>query len=280
MIAELRELWRFRELLATMVERDLKIRYKNSVLGFFWSLLNPLATVLVLTLVFEYIAGIGGPNYSAYILAAILPYLFFQQAILDSAMSVLGNVQLVKKIYFPREILPLAAVASNLIHFLLALGVFFVFLLFIWIANPGQSPFQWTAVFLPLLILVNLALALGIALIVSALNAFYEDVKYIAQVVLYLLFYLCPIVYFSEQVMARTSPMVSMLYHLNPMATLCTAYRKLLLAPQPVNVGGGTVPASPIDLPMLGVATFISFSVLVFGYSVFNRMKWRFVERP
>jgi ABC-type polysaccharide/polyol phosphate export permease len=280
MIAELRELWKFRELLATMVERDLKIRYKNSVLGFFWSLLNPLATVLVLTLVFEYIAGIGGPNYSAYILAAILPYLFFQQSILDAAMSVLGNVQLIKKIYFPREILPLAAVVSNLIHFLLALGVFFVFLLVVWIANPGPSPFQWTAIFLPFLIVVNLALALGIALIVSALNAFYEDVKYIAQVVLYLLFYLCPIVYFSEQVMARTSPMVSTLFHLNPMATLCTAYRKLLLAPQPVNVGGGTVPASPIDLPMLGIATLVSFVVLIFGYSVFNRMKWRFVERP
>jgi len=277
---ELKELWKFRELLFSMVERELKIRYKNSVLGFFWSLLNPLITMVVLTLVFKYIAGLGGNSYGAYILAAMLPYLFFQQAILDASMSVLGNVQLVKKIYFPRECLPLAAVLGNLVHFLLALGVFFIYLLGVWIVNPGESPFRWTTIFLPILILINTALATGIALIVSALNTFYEDVKYIVQVVLYLMFYLCPIVYFSEQVTHRTTPLVSFLYHLNPMATLCTAYRKVLLAPHDVVVSNGTIPAAPIDWPMLGIATAVSFGTLFFGYRVFNRLKWRFVERP
>ncbi len=278
---ELRELWKFRELLVSMVERELRIRYKNSALGFLWSLLNPLLTMLVLTVVFKYIAGLGGDNYSAYVLAAMLPYLFFQQAILDASMSVLGNVQLVKKIYFPREILPLAAVASNLVHFLLALCVFFVYILFVWITKPGQSPFQWTSFLLPVLILANVALATGIAFFVSALNTFYEDVKYITQVLLSLLFYLCPVVYFSEQVQHRASPMVSFLYHLNPMATFCTAYRKLLLAPQAVPNGPTeSIPAAPLDWTMLGIATFVSFAVLILGYRTFNRLKWRFVERP
>ncbi|RYD39626.1 MAG: ABC transporter permease, partial [Verrucomicrobiaceae bacterium] len=104
MRAELRELWRFRELLLTMVERELRIRYRNSALGILWSFLSPLATTAVLTLVFGYLAPTSGAkNFSAYILAAYLPYLFFQQSVLDSAQSVLSQVDLVKKIYFPRE---------------------------------------------------------------------------------------------------------------------------------------------------------------------------------
>src|SRR3990172_8173834 len=128
MLAELKELWRFRELLYSMVERELKIRYKNSFLGFFWSLLNPLLTVAVLTYVFRNYVGLETKNLSAYILAAYLPFIFFQMSVLDSAQSVLSNIQLIKKIYFPREILPLAQVISNFIHLLLALLVFFGYL--------------------------------------------------------------------------------------------------------------------------------------------------------
>jgi ABC-type polysaccharide/polyol phosphate export permease len=284
MLAELKELWRFRELMLSLVERDLRIRYKNSFFGFFWSLINPLVTVLVMTVVFKYLLGSDTPNLSAYILAAYLPYMFFQLALMDSSQSVIASLPVVRKVYFPREVLPLATVASNFVHFLLALAVFFAYLLSIWARNPQIPPFEWSMLWLPLLLVVNLALCAGLALIVSALNTFYEDVKYVLGVGLYLLFFLSPIMYFSENVyhapVAQASPWVYTLYHLNPVAMLATAYRKVLLAPQDVEVDGRMVPPLPLDWGLLGVTALISFGLLVGGYALFNGMKWRFVERP
>jgi lipopolysaccharide transport system permease protein len=284
MLGELKELWRFRELLFTMVQRDLKIRYKNSALGFLWSLLNPLITVLVMTLVFKNYVGIETRNLSAYVLAAYLPFMFFQLCLMDSSQQILANMPLIKKIYFPREILPLASVVSNFIHFLLALLVFFAYLLVIYLRDPRVPPFQITALYLPLLLAINFALAAGLSLIISALNTFYEDVKYIVSVLLYLLFFLTPIMYFSEAVWASAaedgSPLVYTLYHLNPVAMLSTAYRKLLLAPQPLTFGGEVHAPLPLDWGLLAAAGLTSAVVLVFGYGLFNRLKWRFVERP
>lgn len=289
MLAELKELWRFRELLYSMVERELKIRYKNSFLGFFWSLLNPLLTVFVLTFVFKNYVGLQTKNLSAYILAAYLPFIFFQMAVLDSAQSVLSNVQLIKKIYFPREILPLAQIISNFIHLLLALLVFFGYLLVVYLLNPSVSPFQTTSLLLPVVLLVNFALAAGIGLLVSALNTFYEDVKYIVSVLLYILFFLCPIMYFSENVHANATGqgggLAYVVYHLNPVAMLCTAYRKILVAPQPVEMANPdgsvtSIPALPLDWSLFGATALMSAVFLVVGYMVFNRLKWRFVERP
>lgn len=286
MLAELKELWRFRELLLSMVERELRIRYKNSVLGFFWSLINPLVTVAVMTLVFKVIIRNNTPNFGAYILAAYLPFMFFNLAVMDSAQSVLIALPLVKKIYFPREILPLAAIIGNFIHLLLALAVFFVYLLVVYLLDPRIVPFQLTTLFLPLLLIINFALVVGLGLIVSALNTFYEDVKYMVGVILYLMLFLCPIMYFSETVfeaMSKRGPLghwLYVLYHLNPVATLSTAYRKVLVAPQPVDVGGGKTLLLPIDWQMIGIAALVSFALLIYGYHVFNRVKWKFVERP
>lgn len=290
MRAELAELWRYRELLWTVVLRELRIRYKNSYLGFFWSILNPLVTVLVMTLVFKYVLGQQVKNYSAYVLAAYLPYMFFQLSLLDSSQSILSQITLLKKIYFPREILPIGSVLANFVHFLLAMLVFFAYLLFVWILNPGESPFRWTIAYLPFLVIMQLALTMGLALIISAMNTFYEDVKYMVSVGLYLLFFLCPIVYFSEQVLHasglpnQSRVTVYTLYHLNPIAMLLTAYRKTMLAPQSVISERGGVKVDlgvlPLDWKLLGIAAAVCFATLVFGYHVFNRKKWQFVERP
>jgi len=286
MLSELRELWRFRELLLTMIERELRIRYKNSFLGFFWSLLNPLITVLVMTVVFKYLVGNPTPNFSAYILAAYLPYMFFQFALMDSAQSVLASLPVVRKVYFPREILPLAAIGGNFIHLLLALLVFFLYLLGVWLVDPRVPPFTWTALLLPVLVLINLMLALGLGLIISALNTFYEDVKYIVGVGLYLLFFLSPIMYFSEnvryskQLQGSAGDFIYVLYHLNPVAMLSTAYRKVLIPPQKVYVNGNWVDPLPLDPWLFGALVVTSVLTLIVGYGMFNRLKWRFVERP
>lgn len=279
---ELRELWRFRELLLSMVEREIRIRYKNSVLGFFWSLLNPLVTVLVMTLVFKNFLGQNTQNLSAYILAAYLPFLFFQMSLLDSSQSVLASISLVKKIYFPREILPLSAILANFIHFLLALLVFGVVMIVVWLQDPRDFPFSSRIIFLPLLLIIQFALCTGLGLLISALNTFYEDVKYIVSVLLYLLFFGCPIMYWSENVAQgfKDWPVGYTLYHANPMAALCTGYRKIMLDPQPMKMGDQVLQPLPLDLWMLGGSALSSFLILWMGYAVFNRLKWRFVERP
>jgi len=291
MRAELKELWRFRELLLSLVERELRIRYKNSVLGFFWSLLNPLITATVMTLVFKFFLGQDVSSYGLYVLAAYLPYIFMQFSLMDSAQSVLISLPVIRKVYFPREILPMAQVLANFIHFCLAMLVFFLIATAVWIRDPsGQFPIQATAVLLPFLMIINLMLAMGLGLIVSALNTFYEDVKYLLSAALYIGFFLCPVMYFSEnvfyatQTQGGTGRLIYFLYHANPMATLCTAYKKTLLAsvPVPVNRGatGEVMPGMPLDWAMVGLAAVTSFGILVFGYWMFNRMKWRFVERP
>lgn len=289
MLAELKELWKFRELLFSMVQRDLKIRYKNSFLGFLWSLLNPLVTVTTMTIVFRLFMNNNTPNLGAYIFAAFLPYMFFQLAIMDSAQTVLSNIQLIKKIYFPREILPLASAISNFIHFLMGLLVLFAFMIVVYIFFPGPSgeriwPFHSGILNLPLLLLISFCLTLGVAFIVSAANTFYEDVKYIAAVLLYLLMFICPVMYFSEQVYYshanQANALVYRLYYMNPVATLCTSYRKAILAPQPVTIDKVSYPAFGMEWHYIFVALAVSIFFLIFGYWTFNRLKWKFVERP
>lgn len=297
MQSELKELWRFRELLYTMVQRDLKIRYKNSALGFFWSLLNPALTVAAMSFVFTNFIGFSIPNYTAYLFAAYLPFIFFQNCLMDSAQTVIVAMPLIKKIYFPREILPLASVISNFVNFTMSMAVFFLFLIGVYIFHTGPHgeriwPIQGTVVFLPLLMLISLFLAAGFSLMISAINTFYEDVKYILGVILYLLFFFCPIVYFSELVgnsklNIGSGGLYFNLYCLNPVAELCIAYRKLILAPTPVPSGTDPktlepilIPALPFNWTYLVAAAIMSIIILFAGYAVFNKLKWRFVERP
>lgn len=285
---EFAELWRFRELLFAMVEREIKIRYKNSALGFLWSLVMPLATIFVMWLVFKVFMRNATPSFSAYVLAAYLPYQFIQMAILDSAQSVLISLPVVKKVYFPREILPLASVISNFIHFLLSLPVFFGFL-FITYASTGfeVSPFTWRLWFLPVLLVITFMLTAGVAFIISALNVFYEDVKYIISLLLYLMFFLTPVMYFSENVYYALidkpyGKTLYIIYHLNPIAMLATAYKKTLVPLGKIDAGGtsGLVSPLPFDWALFGVTVAISLFLFFGGYALFNRLKWKFVERP
>ncbi len=283
----LKELWRFRELLFTLVERDLRIRYKNSYLGFFWSLLNPILMMGVMTLVFKYAFDNPMPNFSAYFLAAYLPFMFFQMALLDSAQSVVGALPIIRKVYFPREVLPLAGIASNFIHFMLALVVFFIFLIQLWLRHRDASVFSWNMLYLPILLIINICLVTGVGLIVSALNTFYEDVKYLVSFALYIGYFVCPVMYFSENIYysnnlekAGIRDIVYFIYHLNPLAMLCNAYRKVLLAPINVYVNG--VERAPVELDwgLLAITGIVSVCILVYGYQLFNKLKWKFVERP
>lgn len=295
MLSELEELWKFRELLFVMVQRELKVRYKNSALGFLWSMLNPLITVLVMSFVFESFLhrGNGIPSVTAYILAAYLPFTFFQLCLLDSSQTILNAMPLIKKIYFPREILPIASVLSNFIHLLMALLMFFLYLTLVYFRSVltngfagAENPFQFTTIYLPVLLIINLMLSMGLAFLVSAWNTFYEDIKYIVSVLTYLMFFMCPILYFEEHVAnsQRNLAWHGWLYNLmnlNPVFALSSAYRKVLVAPPSLIVDNGVkMNVIPINWVHIGMTGVLSLLILIWGYSVFNKLKWRFVERP
>lgn len=275
MLKELAELVRYRELLLNLVIRDLRVRYKNSFFGFFWSLANPLVQVATITIVFKYILNVRIENYSAYLLCAFLPWTFFQMSVLDAAQSVLFHGDLVKKTYFPREILPASIVLSNLVHFVLALAVFFVYLLVL------GTPILVTWLLLPVVILIQLMLNMGVAFFVSCLNVFYEDIKYLATVLMNLLFYLMPVIYLVEQIVSSQRipdayrPVLVKLYFLNPLSMLITTYRKLLLPA--FNVG--PIYDIPLSYGYLALAGLTSLLIFLAGYAFFNSRKWSFAER-
>jgi len=280
MVNELRELFRYRYLLSQLVARDIKVRYKNSFLGFFWSLANPLLQVATMTVVIKYVMLLEIPNYSAYLLVGYLPWMFFQMALLDSSQVVLSHRDLLRKVYFPREVLPLSVVAANLIHYVLALVVFFAYLLFYRLFLHG-APIRITVLWLPVLMALQTALVIGLAFFISCLNVFYEDVKYLLTVLLNVFFYLTPIMYPAELVYAKlNSPLLYRLYLLLPMNALTDAYRKTLLPP----ISGLTIKETPIhSLPLdygaLAAAGALCVIIAVTGYAFFNARKWVFAER-
>lgn len=294
LVDEAREVWRYRELLGELVQRELDVRYKNSKFGVAWSLANPIVRALILWAVFEYIIQLGVPNYSAYLLAAFFPWTYFLTGILDACDSVSKHKSLIKKVYFPRELLPLATTIANLRHFFLSLAVLGVYLVFLYAWNSFATgtlslpPLQ--ILLLPVLVLMQTLLIGGIALFLSALNVFYEDTKFLAAVVMDLLFYGVPIVYFLEMIPATTkippdfAGFIYALFLLNPFTVVLVCYRNFLLQPAIMPAGKMSLEVNlPINQGVPWDTFWLSFllTILVFlgGYTFFNRMKWRFVEQ-
>lgn len=282
MADELKELFRYRYLLAQLVVRDIKVRYKNSLLGFFWSLANPLIQVATITIVIKYVMQMDIPNYSAYLLVAYLPWMFFQMALLDSSQVVLAHRDLLKKVYFPREVLPLSVVLANLVHYVLAMVVFFAYLLFYRFFMHG-APIAPTALWLPVLMALQTSLVIGLAFFISCLNVFYEDVKYLLTVLLNVFFYLTPVMYPAELVFRKLDALhlsgLYNLYMLVPMNALTNAYRKTLLPPfEALTIKGTPVASQPIDWGLVAGAGAICLLVAVAGYAFFNARKSVFAE--
>lgn len=284
MIDQLRELFRYKDLLKQLVVRDLKVRYKNSVLGFFWSLANPLIQVATITIVVKYVLQVEIPNYSAYLLVGLLPWVYFQMALLDSSQVVLLHRDLVRKIYFPREVLPISLVISNLIHFLLALVVFFAYLYFYIHLTLGGVGLMPIVLLLPALIVLQSLLIVGLTFFVSAMNVFYEDTKYILTALLSVLFYLTPVMYPAEFVREtilryHLPEILYKLYLLNPVNALTDAYRKALLPPFAGGLRGAHIATQPLDVTMLGICAVLCLTFALAGYAYFNARKWAFAER-
>lgn len=223
MASQLSEVFKRGELIRNLVVRQLKVRYKSSSLGFLWSLLNPLLMALVYWVVFSGVfkgwRGAGIENYPAYLIVGLFSWNFFASSVSDSSNAFVGNVSLVKKVYFPRIILPLAAVLTNLVNFILSLVIVFI-LLAVWKIDLGIS-----LTMLPLLILIEFMLAAGVSFFVCCLNVLFRDVEHMLQVVLFAGFFLTPVIYPYKLVIPQSN---HLLYLLNPMASLIVCYQSIL----------------------------------------------------
>ncbi len=288
MAEELRELWRFRDLLRQLVRRELKVRYKNSALGFLWSIVPPLLQVLVFTFFIGAIRT-SAPNAGAYMLCGVIPWTFINTATLDSSQSLLINFPIIRKVYLPREIIPLAIVISNFIHFLLGWAVFFVFYLIVMpVLRPGGGiPLQTQMLWFPVVTAVAVMFVTGISLWAAALNVFYDDVKFILMTGFNLLLFALPVFYpadiikYAPRVIKH--PWIFDLYMLNPPAAIMEGYRKTLLQPIPrgsYNLDKVLNPPLYMNWPLFIGGSVICAFILWSGYTYFNYRKWQFVERP
>jgi ABC-type polysaccharide/polyol phosphate export permease len=256
MVNQLKEIYRFKNLIYNLVARDLKVKYKGSILGFFWSLLNPLIMLIVYTIAFQYIIKIRVENFPLFFLCGFLPWTFLSLSLSMAVSSIKDNANLVKKVYFPREILPLSIVLSNLVQFLLT------FIILIPALVLFKIKLGFPLLLLPFIILFQLAFTQGLAFILSSLNVFFSDVRHLLEIFLQIWFWLTPIIYKVDFVPQRFRS----LYRLNPAVLFVESYRNSLLYNKWL---------SPVELTSLFLVGVV---FLAFGYLVFNRYNRRFAE--
>ena len=251
-----KELYKYREFLKTSIQKEFRGKYKKSFLGVFWSFLNPLFQLLVYALVFPFILGNTIENYTVFLIIALMPWTFFNSTIVQSAACIVNNAGIVKKVYFPREILPISTATSNLINFLITQIIVFV-ALFISGIGIGKS-----IIVFPIVVIIQYLLQLGLSFIFSAITVYIRDVEYIINIFLMLMFYLCPIVYQPSMIPDN----LLVFFKLNPMFHIISFYRTILYDKQIPNIG---------NVCQLFLVCLV---VLFIGYMVFDKLKKRFAE--
>jgi lipopolysaccharide transport system permease protein len=245
-----------RDLLVTLVGRDMKLRYKRSVLGIAWSLLTPLAQLAVFYVTFDVLLPLNVPNYLSFLFTGVLVWNWFQVSLYQATSTIVDNRELIKRPGFPTAILPVVTVASYLVHFLLALPILFVFLLW---GGVGMT----SAIFaLPLVIAIQFILTLSLAYFTATFYVTFRDTQHLLGVGLNLLFFLTPVFYKSSDLPAQYQA----LYRLNPMVHLMESYRSILLS--------GAAP-DPMGLLLLSVP---AVGLLYIGHHVFKRASDHFVD--
>jgi lipopolysaccharide transport system permease protein len=244
------------DLLRELVAREMKLRYKRSILGFAWSLLNPLAQLLVFNLVFSLILPLNIPNYALFLFTGILVWSWFQSSLTAATGAIVDNRELIRRPGFPVGVLPIVTVTTRLIHFLFALPILLIFL--------ALAGLPWTGALLalPLVVALQFLLILGISYFLATCHVTFRDTQYLVGISMLLGFYMTPIFYDVGTLPARYQA----IYNLNPLVHLLHAYRSILI--------GGELPHL-MPLLWLGLASLI---LLVVGYRVFMQASYHFVE--
>lgn len=254
-----KELYSYRELLITSIKKEIRGKYKASFLGVLWSFLNPLLQILVYVIVFPHLMrGATGDNYVIYVCTGVIPWVFFSTVVSMSVSVVRANGNLIKKVYFPRVILPISTAFSSLFTFLISCVIILAFCLFYGIG------FSWVIIFVPLVALLQTLFALGIGMALSALDVYASDLEYIITFLLNLLFYGSPVVY--QLSMFGSDNILVKLIQLNPITKFLECYRNCFLY---------KVPPSASTLLVLCA---IAFASVFLGYCIFHKLEKGFAE--
>lgn len=265
MLTAARSIFRYRNLLLTLTGRELKARYRGSVLGYLWSLVNPILLLAVYTFVFSYVFHPRDESvapYGLFLITGLFPWIWFQTSLVEATASLLANAGLIRKATFPAEILPIVPVLANLVHLAFALPVITTAF---WVFHLRGYPVGGPAgLLLPVITLVQLPMVAGLALGLSALNAHFKDVKDILNNVLALLFFLTPILYRLPSLAAY--PEIQWVVRLNPLTPFTTAYQQAVF--------DARVPEAGLWLAMLGV----SLGSWALGAGIFDRLRETLVE--
>lgn len=252
------ELYRYRELVWVWGLREIRVRYKQSLLGVAWAILQPLVMMIVFTLVFSRFAKVptDGIPYPIFSYTALLPWTLLATAITFGVPSLVNNLNLVVKTYFPREVLPIGAVSASLFDFLVASSIFVVLLFYY------RIELTWAMLWLPFVLILQLVLILGVTFTGSALLVLYRDVRFIVPLGLQIWLYLTPVIYPVSVVPERYLPY----YMLNPMAGIITAYRQIILYGQPPT------------WTYLAISGVEAVSVFLLGYWIFKKLEVSFAD--
>lgn len=255
----LREIYDYRELLKTNVKKDIRGRYKASVLGVLWSFINPLLQVLVYAIVFPYLMKGAADHYVVYLVTGIIPWTFFQTVVNQSTTCIKSNSGIIKKVYFPRIILPLSAFFSGLINFFISCVIIVFFCL---IFGMGIS---WHLVFVPLIAVTEGLFGLALGTIFGAIDAYIQDTEYIVNFILMMAMYGAPIIY--EITIFPEGSRIASLIQLNPMTKIMNAYRDVFMNHQIPN------------LRAIGIVFLGSFVLFLIAVAIFNRLQKGFAEQ-
>ena len=251
-----KELYNYRELLKTNIKKEIRGKYKGSWLGVIWTFLNPLLMLAIYAIVFPHILRVDVENYTIFMIVALIPWNFFTTAIQTGTNSVVINGNILKKVYFPREIIPISITISQLINFLITCIIVAIFILF---SGVG---FSIHLLLFPLLVLIQFMLTLGLTFILSALTVFVRDVSHFVSVILTLGFYATPIVYLGSMLPEN----LQIFLKLNPMAQLVESYRSVLYYHELPNM---------MMLTIWGIGSLV---ILILGYIIFKKLEKSFVE--
>lgn len=252
-----RGLYEYRELLKTSISKDVRGKYKNSILGVVWSFLNPLLQIAVYALVFPLLMR-GGTieNYTVFICCGLIPWTFFSTAVSRTSFTIVENGNIVKKVYFPREILPISVVTSEAINFVISTLIIIAFVIGY---GVGISKY---IIFYPLILLVQYLLLIGIGFIVSSITVYFRDLQHFIGIALQLFFYATPIVYASGQIPESFQWIIKF----NPMTYIINGFRDIFYYKQ--------MP----DITSLGFVFLISIALCFVGYFIFHKLQKRFAE--
>lgn len=253
----LQEIYDYREMVYSLIKRDLRGRYKGSVLGFLWTFLNPLFQLIVYTVVFSIIMRMPYDKYYLFLFVALIPWIFFSTSVVGGAGCIWAQKDMVNKIYFPREVLPISFVICQLINMFLSFIVIFAVII---VTGHGIS--LEAIAFLPIVIIVQFVFALGITMLVSAVTVFLRDVEYILNIIMMAWQFLSPVMYGIDMVPEEIRPFFS----INPMTSILTVYRDIFYYKQ--------VP----DIRTLMLATVMGIAILIIGVLTFEKLKRHFSE--